>query len=197
MPSSLVVPAFNPLKDWKRGLGLVRITPGINAFNFYSLKEAFSNCVIPAITFPTHASGYQLICIQYFSEIITSILDTPIWMKNQIFSDWAVSYGHKPRRNNSVSSGEIFLSRTFGAIGYLCLESVVALNFLRFLAWIPAACMILATRFFDTLLFCARNSAVILGLPYVLSLASKMSRTSTRRLSLSFQRSEGPFFSHL
>src|SRR5664280_2102272 len=78
-----------------------------------------------------------------------------------------------------------FCSRRFSAIGRLCLEFVVALNFFFPLPTIALAFISRATRFSPHIVPCSRRSSVILGLPYALPLFLRDSLISMSIFSFS------------
>ena len=81
---------------------MVDIVFRVNPFNFNCLEEAFSHRIIPAITFPAHAPGYPNVCIEDIDELLASILDPPIRVKDQILGNGSLSSSHQPGRDNGL-----------------------------------------------------------------------------------------------
>ena len=95
----MVIPGFNILKYQQAHLFSCNKSCAINQFCFKGLEKTFCYCVIPAITFTTHA----LLSIKRFQDIyclLAGILGTPVRMKNHILRKSPVPIGHPYSRDN-------------------------------------------------------------------------------------------------
>ena len=111
MPPATIIPAFDPFKYGKLSLLLVYEVLVVNPFYFDCLEEAFSQSIIPAISFSAHTLGNQLICLSDFSKIITCILSSSIRVEYQFPGNRPVPYGHDPGRNDSLFSRKALTHR--------------------------------------------------------------------------------------
>jgi hypothetical protein len=58
----VIGPALNPFKNEKLCLLLIDIVFGVYPYRFNGFEKTFSNSIVPAISFPDYATGYQFIC---------------------------------------------------------------------------------------------------------------------------------------
>ena len=106
----MVIPEFNILKYQQAHLFSSYKPCTINQFCLEGFEKAFCYCVIPAITFTTHA----LLSIKRFQDIdclLAGILRTPVRMKNHIFRKSPVPIGHPYSRDNCFRCTHIITHR--------------------------------------------------------------------------------------
>ncbi len=83
MLSFPTVPYFDEFKYFSLHLIKVQFRHVIYKFRLQDLKEILCYSIVPAVSFPTHTLFDPQI-FQKFSEFITSILNAPIGMKDQL-----------------------------------------------------------------------------------------------------------------
>lgn len=106
----MIIPRFNIFKYQQSHLLFCNLLCAINQFCFKGLEKAFCYCVIPTITFTTHA----LFGIKRFQNIdclLAGILSSSVRMKNHILSKRPVPVGHPYSWDNRFRCAHIITNR--------------------------------------------------------------------------------------
>jgi len=81
LPLSIVI-NFDVVEENLFCLGNILKPVVMNELGLYRVKEGFCHCIVPAISFPTHALN-ESFPLQEFPEIRTGILDASVSMNHQ------------------------------------------------------------------------------------------------------------------
>ena len=103
MQSFTVIPGFYILKNDECCLLFICELMLVYTFSFKCFKEAFCNCIVPAISFSAHAPSNMGICFQKTPEFIAGILNSPVRMKDK-FPSYRTSFScHFKRRYHCIN----------------------------------------------------------------------------------------------
>lgn len=106
----MIIPGFNIFIYKQAHLLFCNRLCAINQFCFKRLKKAFCNCIVPAITFTTHAL-FRIKRLQNIDCLFTCILGTPIRTKNRILSKSPVPVCHPYSRDYSFRCTHVIADR--------------------------------------------------------------------------------------
>jgi hypothetical protein len=76
MTSLAVVKHLNVVNDVSSGLFPGLIGGEKHPLRFEAAEKAFGNCVVPAVTFPTHTADHT-VCLEQLLKIIAAVLTAP------------------------------------------------------------------------------------------------------------------------
>jgi hypothetical protein len=76
-----IVKSFNPLRNLGSGGDVFREPMSVNEFRFEGSKKAFSDCIIPAISFAAHAAG-DTGRVEGVAIVLAGILAAPVRMED-------------------------------------------------------------------------------------------------------------------